>query len=798
LYCNFRRDSFIKTVWADSMKTKKLLTFSIIILFCFSIFTGFQFPLASAQATASFGDISHSSGAWFNANIITGSNYTATSSGTADSITFKSSGGSSATATVQAALYYYQNFSKVGVTEQIVGYSAYSEYNLTFSDPKPTVFAGETYWIMFLTDTTISAGIAVDNEYIEEDPKYYFTYSAGSFPDSIASGSLTTAVMTIQGKCWHEEGIAQFTLSMSNIPADAGATYTLNGVEYNSNQTYFIDEGTYTLVVPDHISYWYDYNFVGFSSGANTATRFVVIADVTTLTAYYTLVSALPPENIGNKVQTVNSSQAIRFQEKTFYTQNRYWIFYNDKNSTLDYGSVFYTSSPDGLSWTEPVWVISPIEWSGENVQAILDTNGDVNLFLRTSGILWYMKGTPAIDGSIAWLTEVQEIWNPALGNTDFYAGLDSSGYPYVSWCYGNTISNQTVYIKKSMLNNGTWLDDPDWNPKVISDAPGHWSNTMLVPLTNNKFYIIYFDCDTHVYGKLWDGSTLGAEETCTTTHIKTDYITGRETWSRAIVIDNSTNKIYFAFINTGNQIQLTIRNYTTSTWTESNIQNNVINGASPTFAWYTWSTWAEANLQIYWINSSTSIAYKNYIAGVWSSPLYAATNLDQPIPLFYQWGEGNRLNPFGAQFGENIGLLFVVNSTEAGRFDIRFALFKPQVPIPPTPGPMGSIIPGNGTVPDTLNVAPFFQYLYAGNLVGFYSSIFLWAFIQQDILFASLTLLFLAPIYIRTRSLLLPCIIFVLIGGFYIGLMPAVSGFAILLETLAIAGVLWGLVRAR
>jgi hypothetical protein len=780
------------------MKTKKILTFFLISLFCLSIFTSFQLPLVSAQATTSFGDISHGVNTWFNAGILIGSNYTATASGTAYSITFRSAGGASATATVQAALYY-QNFSKVGETEQIIGYSSSSMYNLTFSDPKPTVFAGETYWIMFLTNTTVSGGIAVDNEYIEEIPKYYFTYTAGGFPDSIASGSLTVAVMTIQGKCWHGEGITQFMLSMTNIPSPV-STYTLNGTEYNGNQTYFLDGGNYTLVVPSSLTYLFEYDFIGFNSGANTTTRTINITAVPALTAYYSIdTSNLPPVSIGNKVQTINSSQAIRFQEKTFYTQGRYWVFYNDKNSTLDYGSVFYTSSPDGLSWTEPVWVISPIEWSGENVQAILDVNGDVNLFLRTSGILWYMKGTPAIDGSIAWLTEVQEIWNPSIGNTDFYAGLDSSGYPYVSWAYGNVISNQSVYVKKSMLNNGTWLDDPNWNPKVISDAPGHWSNTMLVPLSNNKFYIIYFDGDTHGHGKLWNGTTLGAEETCTTTNIKTDYITGRETWSRAIVTDSLTDKIYFAFINTANKIQLTIRNYTTSTWSESTIQNDVINGASPTFTWYKPYSWLPEILQVYWINSETSIAYKNYIAGVWSSPLYAASNLDQPIPLFYQWGEGNRLNPFGSQFGENIGLLFIVNSTEAGRFDIRFALFKPQSFVPSvTPGPTGSIISGNGTTPDILNVNSFWIYLMNGNLIGFFRAIYITAFGLSSILYAAFVMLIVIPVYLRTKSLWLLCVLWILLGGFALPLIPEVSTLAVVFLALGIGGIIYNLVRSR
>jgi hypothetical protein len=97
---------------------------------------------------------------------------------------------------------------------------------------------------------------------------------------------------------------------------------------------------------------------------------------------------------------------------------------------------------------------------------------------------------------------------------------------------------------------------------------------------------------------------------------------------------------------------------------------------------------------------------------------------------------------------------------------------------------------------PAILNVRPFWMYLMSGNLLGFFGAIFLWSFLLQDILIGALCMLFLVPIYIRTKSLLLLCIIWILLGSFFITAMPAVSGLAVIFLILGIASVLWKLVR--
>lgn len=97
-----------------------------------------------------------------------------------------------------------------------------------------------------------------------------------------------------------------------------------------------------------------------------------------------------------------------------------------------------------------------------------------------------------------------------------------------------------------------------------------------------------------------------------------------------------------------------------------------------------------------------------------------------------------------------------------------------------------------NPDYPGILNVRPFWQWLFEGNLLGFFGAIFTWAFVLQDILVGALCALFLVPIYLRTKSLLLLAIIWVMLGGFFITLMPALSGLAIIFLALGIGSILY------
>lgn len=95
-----------------------------------------------------------------------------------------------------------------------------------------------------------------------------------------------------------------------------------------------------------------------------------------------------------------------------------------------------------------------------------------------------------------------------------------------------------------------------------------------------------------------------------------------------------------------------------------------------------------------------------------------------------------------------------------------------------------------------SLNVQWLWTYLYEGNFAGLFSAILATAFNSYAIGIAVIVMIFLAALYIRTGSLLLICIAWLLIGGFLIVAIPIVSGMAIIFMVLGVGGLIYKLFR--
>lgn len=92
------------------------------------------------------------------------------------------------------------------------------------------------------------------------------------------------------------------------------------------------------------------------------------------------------------------------------------------------------------------------------------------------------------------------------------------------------------------------------------------------------------------------------------------------------------------------------------------------------------------------------------------------------------------------------------------------------------------------------VDVATLVQYLFEGDYLGFIQAVYVSAFQSADIFYALIMLLFTAPLYIRTKSLLFVSIIWILLGGLFLVAMPIVSGVAMLLMIFGLAGMLFKL----
>lgn len=93
------------------------------------------------------------------------------------------------------------------------------------------------------------------------------------------------------------------------------------------------------------------------------------------------------------------------------------------------------------------------------------------------------------------------------------------------------------------------------------------------------------------------------------------------------------------------------------------------------------------------------------------------------------------------------------------------------------------------------VTIQTLIQFLVEGDIFGFLQAIYVSAFQSSDVFYGVIVLLFTSPLYIRTRSLLLLCIIWVLLGTLFITAMPIISGIATFLWIMGVGGMLLSLV---
>lgn len=85
-------------------------------------------------------------------------------------------------------------------------------------------------------------------------------------------------------------------------------------------------------------------------------------------------------------------------------------------------------------------------------------------------------------------------------------------------------------------------------------------------------------------------------------------------------------------------------------------------------------------------------------------------------------------------------------------------------------------------------DIATLLQFLFEGDFLGLLQAIYVSAFQSSDIFYGMLTMLFTSPLYIRTRSLMLLVIIWMLLGSLFIVAMPIVSGLGFFLVIMGLA----------
>jgi len=90
------------------------------------------------------------------------------------------------------------------------------------------------------------------------------------------------------------------------------------------------------------------------------------------------------------------------------------------------------------------------------------------------------------------------------------------------------------------------------------------------------------------------------------------------------------------------------------------------------------------------------------------------------------------------------------------------------------------------------MNVNQLLQFLWEGDILGFLQALYVSSFQSSDLFYGVLAMIFSLALYIRTWSLPLLSILWILVGSILIVAMPIVSGLAVLLMILGFAGALY------
>ena len=94
-------------------------------------------------------------------------------------------------------------------------------------------------------------------------------------------------------------------------------------------------------------------------------------------------------------------------------------------------------------------------------------------------------------------------------------------------------------------------------------------------------------------------------------------------------------------------------------------------------------------------------------------------------------------------------------------------------------------------------DIMTLLQFLAEGDLLGFLQALYVTAFGgSADIFYGLVAMVGLGAIYIRTRSLILISILWLLVGGFFMVALPLVAGLGVLLMIFGVGGLLYALFR--
>ena len=244
----------------------------------------------------------------------------------------------------------------------------------------------------------------------------------------------------------------------------------------------------------------------------------------------------------------------------SFFAQGLIWMFFEDTSLTCENqgGCLLYTTSPTGSRWATPTNVnvhVTDSDFSvytdGTNVyyarynEATFQTSCGRNVQFRigslvgTSGTINWQSEQTALKAGSAFTYENEEIivdtngqaWIGFLSNSRGACGGDGTELPQV--------------IHSSGTNYALWT-----TPTTLSSAHSNNWHVALASLGAGQIYAAYWLAKSDMHGKLYNGSTWGADEQISATTTQNDvnaWLFNSGTSLYAIYFDNIPETFNFA-----------------------------------------------------------------------------------------------------------------------------------------------------------------------------------------------------------------------------------------------------------
>jgi hypothetical protein len=258
---------------------------------------------------------------------------------------------------------------------------------------------------------------------------------------------------------------------------------------------------------------------------------------------------------------------------RCFWHDGYAYIFIAE-HTTLD---IIYNSSSDGKNYTKPSTgnpVVTKAErgdtdWAYQ-VDIYLDGNKVYVVVAEQDdgGAIKIREGTPS-NGTITWGSWITAV-SGVSGQYPMFVSLTKTTDGYFWVAYTRCPAASPYYYDVLCVKSSSPNSITSWGtPVVIFDetASTGFKNCLVVSLSVSTVYIMYYRWGLRLYGKTFDGSTVGSEET-----ISVDYLNSPEGWSGCSDGDYNICAIYQNYTN----LKIMLRRRVAGTW-QSEIETPIV-----------------------------------------------------------------------------------------------------------------------------------------------------------------------------------------------------------------------------